>query len=181
MSSNLKKSLFDAAFSHLKSGETQKALELCVTGMDKYPDDPNIFCLTGQALITLKRFEDARTLINFILKKFPKFANAQELHGDLLLLEGQFEKSVQVYESLQKLAPNRQHLIAKIERANDLTKSLISGESSEQQDISYTDELNQALQLVENGEPEKSGDYKSGEKYGDWNYWDSNGKKIINN
>jgi tetratricopeptide (TPR) repeat protein len=158
LSSNLKKSLFDAAFSHLKSGETQKALELCVTGMDKYPDDPNIFCLTGQALITLKRFEDARTLINSILKKFPKFANAQELHGDLLLLEGQFEKSVQVYESLQKLAPNRQHLIAKIERANDLTKSLISGESSEQQDISYTDELNQALQLVENGEPEKAED-----------------------
>jgi antitoxin component YwqK of YwqJK toxin-antitoxin module len=33
----------------------------------------------------------------------------------------------------------------------------------------------------ENGEPEKSGDYKSGAKYGDWNYWDNNGKKIINN
>ncbi len=31
----------------------------------------------------------------------------------------------------------------------------------------------------ENGQPEMSGDYKNGKKYGKWNYWDADGNEIL--
>lgn len=158
MSHNPQKTLFDEAFGHLKAGNPERALEACMRGIDLFPGDANIFCLAGQCLITLKRFADAREHINAALTKFPNFANAYEMHGDLLLLEGQFEKSIEAYQYVQQVQPNRAHVTAKIERANELVKSLVAGTSKQPQDFSFTEELKQAQQFKQDGEPEKAED-----------------------
>ena len=156
MSSNPQKALFDEAFGHLKAGTPERALDACMRGIDAFPNDANIFCLAGQSLITLKRFEDARGHINAALHKFPDFANAHEMHGDLLLLEGQFEKSIEAYQYVQQAQPNRTHIAAKIQRANELINSLVAGASPQRQDFAFTEELKQAQQFKQDGEPKKA-------------------------
>jgi tetratricopeptide (TPR) repeat protein len=158
LSANPQKALFDEAYGHLRAGRPERATEVCMLGIDKFPNDANIFCLAAQGLITLKHLKNAREHIDIALEKFPMFANAHELHGDLLLLEGQFEKSIDVYRHVQHLQPKRTHVDAKIQRANELIQSLVAGVANQQPDFSFTEELDQAQQFKRDGEPQKAED-----------------------
>jgi len=162
LEANSQQVLFNKALGHLKAGAPELALDACWKGVSQFSDDVNFSCLAGQCLISLKRLKEARVQINKTLEKFPHFVNAQELHGDLLLLEGYFEQSIVVYAHVQKLQPARSHVEAKIQRAKDLIKSNPPGSSLPQQDLSFNEELAEAQQFKLDGHPEKAEDiYRS--------------------
>ena len=95
------------------------ASKLCQEGLDKYPDDANILCLAGEALIALKQFDEARSHIEKARSLYPHFAATHEIFADLLLLEGHFEKAIESYRHCMKLDASRLQLNDKIKRARE--------------------------------------------------------------
>ena len=131
------------------------ASKLCQEGLDKYPDDANILCLAGEALIALKQFDEARSHIEKARSLYPHFAATHEIFADLLLLEGHFEKAIESYRHCMKLDASRLQLNDKIKRARELIRSTAAAVGS-RPTIAFADEMKRAEQFSNDGKPQKS-------------------------
>ncbi|MEM9254804.1 MAG: sulfotransferase [Pseudomonadota bacterium] len=143
---------FHQATAALREGQAGRAVDICLSALKAFGDDPNILCLAGQALIAARRPEDALAPIKKSLKLFPEFAGGHEAMADLLMVEGRFGESLNSYRHSLELDPDRSHVARKIERAQALAASA-SDTPSEQQVIA---ELEQAEALQRDGQHAKA-------------------------
>ena len=148
--------VFNQAMLHPRQGEPQLASQLCDQGLTQHPNDANILCLNAQALIAVKNLQAAHANVTKALKTHPEFATAHEVYSDLLLLEGKFEQAISGYQHALKLAPDRSRINNKIERGQQLLRSLNANPQASREDMSFNEELAQAKQHHANEEPEKA-------------------------
>ena len=153
---NSQKIIFDQALGHLKAGNSVEAISLCTQGLQQEPGDVNIICLWARALMMAKEFNKAKEKIMMALNLAPNFATAHEVFGDLLMLEGQLEKSIAAYQHAQSLAPDSTHLAPKISRAQQLTQTKSEDPSRVSPDLAFVKELEQAQQHKKEGQPGKA-------------------------
>ena len=82
-----------------------------------FPEDANFMCMSAQALIQLKRFDDAEARLEFALKLYPQFDRGYEACGDLFLAQGKFDESIKAYQHALKINPQRQQVKIKLSQA----------------------------------------------------------------
>ena len=149
------------ASDHMKAGDAAATARVCLEGLGKFPDDPNILCLAGRALIALERIEEAAVCIKKAYKMFPEISLVHETYGDLLLLRGDFEGAVNAYQDAVQLDPNRSILSNKIDRANSLANVQNPGTRQarpRRKEMASVDRINEADEFERNGEPNKAED-----------------------
>ena len=119
-------------------------------------------CLAAKANLVLKRFDNARRLIDEAVRQHPDFAVAHDVYGDLLLIQGQTESAVKAYEQAMRLDPTRSMLLTKIESARELTTSDPETPSQPGEKavpgrrMAFEDELTRAQQRHKSGEPNEA-------------------------
>ena len=149
------------ASDYMKAGDAAATARVCLEGLGKYPDDPNILCLAGRALIALERIEEAAVCIKKVYKGFPEFSLANETYGDLLLLRGDYEGAINAYKDAVKLDPKRIVLSDKIDRTSSLANVQNPGTRQarpRRKEMASADRISEAAEFERNGEPNKAED-----------------------
>jgi tetratricopeptide (TPR) repeat protein len=108
----------------LRSGDARMAENQCREGLQKYPGDANLMCLSARANIAMRKLREARTQLEDIIRLFPDFALAHETMGDLLMVQGQAETGRKAYEQAMRLDPARLATHEKIDRARQLEQEI---------------------------------------------------------
>ena len=96
----------------------------------------------------------------------PDFAIARDTYGDLLTIQGKPDRALKEYQNALKLDPNRPHINEKIEQAkamqNELRQLNQDRITSPKIQMSFEDEMNQALEHQESGQSNEAEDiYRS--------------------
>lgn len=146
----------------LRNGDAIGAATAAEKGLESNPDDANLLCLAARANLVERRLGRTRKLVERALSLYPGFANAFDVHGDLLLVEGRLSEALTAYEQVQRLDPARRSTAKKIEKTRQL--AVASGQASEGADnerlrrsqMAYADEIRQAEQFERSGAPEKA-------------------------
>ncbi len=144
----------------MRAGDAEAAARVSLKGLDDYPQDPNILCLAGRALIALKKIDEARIHIEKAKALHPNFPIAQECYADLLLIDGRVQQAIDGYQRAIQLDPGSSDLHIKIARARDLLQpsEVSPGKKPRQKraQMAFIDEINEAAKLERNGEPGKA-------------------------
>ncbi len=148
--------IFTQANAHMRAGAPEQAVAVCLEGLNEFPEEPNLLCLTGRTMMALKRFEDARGHIEKALSLHPKSPIVQETYGDFMLLEGFLDEAIAAYKLAQQLDPKRSELKAKIERALGLIEKLKPGQGPRRQQMAFPDEMTLAAKHEQEGAPDKA-------------------------
>ena len=137
-------------------------MSACEVALREYPGDANLMCLAAKANLTLKRFTDAKRLIDEAVRQHPGFAVAHDLHGDLLLIQGVPETAIKAYEQAMRLDPTRSLVLTKIEKAREMTESAarapgrVEGNAVSSKRMAFEDEIHRAKELYKSGEPREA-------------------------
>lgn len=114
------KETFESALSALRAGDHADAARLCEEALRHFPDDVSTMCLAAKAYLAMRRFEPAEQHVTEAIRRFPQFAVAHDVFGDLMLATGHAERAVLAYEKALGLDPARPATLAKIDRAREL-------------------------------------------------------------
>lgn len=112
--------IFDQAQARLRLGDAEAAASICELALKEFPRDPNILCVSAQAGLILRRFEQCRSRAEEAIRLFPDFAAAHDVYGDVLLATGFADLAVDEYEKTLRLDPARPATLKKIDRARQL-------------------------------------------------------------
>ena len=118
--SNKHREVFAAAQSLMRSGDAVAAKAAAEKGLLDYPQDGNLLCLAARASMATKQLVDARRYVDEVIGCYPNFASAQDVCGDLLLVEGRPEEALQAYKEALRLQPQRPAVTEKMARAEML-------------------------------------------------------------
>ena len=155
INSSQQKQLFDAAFSQIRDGHPQEALQRCVSALEQFPQDANLICLAGQACLMLKDLSAAEKFVLQALEIYPSFANAHELQGDLRLLQGNFDGATASYTKVKELSPERHHIDKKLQKVEEIAQSQ-PNEAGSAVDFTFAAELEQAAKFKEDKKPQRA-------------------------
>jgi tetratricopeptide (TPR) repeat protein len=89
-----------------RSGDSQAALYHGRTATTISPNDPTILVWVGEALLKLRRFEDAYQLLTRVVHNPQGDANTFALCGDAALASGREGEAVDLFDRAIKLLPN---------------------------------------------------------------------------
>lgn len=149
------KESFDSALNALRAGEHAEAARLCEEALRHFPDDASTMCLAAKACLALRRFERAEQHVAEAVRRFPQFAVAHDVFGDLMLATGHADRAVLAYERALALDPARPATLAKIEKARELAEGAddrpdlprrmaFAGEIRRAESLQRTGDVNQA-------------------------------------
>ena len=130
--------------------------------MKEFPGDANILCVAAQASLVLRRFDECNRQAEEAIRLFPKFANAHDVYGDLLLATGRAELAVSAYEKTLRLDPARPATLAKIDRARKLASEnqartaqpALTGSRAPRSRMAFESEIGDAERHVRDGSAE---------------------------
>jgi tetratricopeptide (TPR) repeat protein len=88
--------------------------------LQQFPDDANLMCMAARANLALQRLAEARRHAEEAIRRYPDFAAAHDVFGDLLLASGQSGLAVKAYEKTLQIDPARSAIQVKIDRARNL-------------------------------------------------------------
>ncbi len=134
-------------------------MSACEAALTDYPGDANLMCLAAKANLVLRRFDDAKRLIDEALRQQPEFAAAHDLNGDLLLIRGHSEAAIKAYEQVMRLDPTRSRVVTKIERAREdsaagqTASPQAEGNAAPGRRMAFEDEIHRAQEKHKSGEP----------------------------
>ncbi len=156
--------LFDQAQARLRSGDADAAASICEQALKEFPRDPNILCVAAQADLILRRFEVCRMRAEEAIHLSPHFANAHDVHGDVLLATGRAGLAVNAYEKTLRLDPARPTTLKKIDRARQLASedealaapSASTGLRAQRNRMAFEAEIREAERYVRDGSPNKA-------------------------
>ena len=155
----MQRNLYEQALGQFKKGNAANAANACEAALRDYPDDANILCLAARANLVLRRFAEARRLIDKTLRQYPEFVVAHDLQGDLLLVQAQAKEAIRAYEQALRLDPTRSLLLTKIEKAREMlaeqAKAPVEAEkvAASGKRMAFEDEIRQAGDLQKSGKP----------------------------
>ena len=139
------------------------AAKLCATGLKSNPADANLMCLSARANLALRKFPEARKLLENAIRRYPDFAIAHEILGDWQLVQGHAESGRKAYEQAMRLDPTQLAIHDKIDRAKQLEIKVNEALQAQREKgparkiLPFEKEIAEALKY------EKSEDPKSGE------------------
>ena len=149
---------FEEAQNFLQTGEAESAEAVCADLLDQRPEDANVLCLSARALIKLGRFDEANARIERALSRFPEFAIAHEVRGDLLFARGEMPAAAEAYQQAIKLNPKRQRtrirlgqalvFMGRVDEADALKEEFMEL-SQDNQDIAKAAELEKEEKFAE--------------------------------
>ncbi len=153
--------MYKQAQDYLKAGDFEAAENVCDNVLRKFPQDANFMCMSAQALIRLKRFDDAQKRLEKAINLFPNYDRAYDGCGDLFLAQGKFDDAAKAYQHTLKLNPQRQQtqmklgkvfsLIGENEKAESLKKTIFENDPSiEQIDKAVQFEKEEKFEEAEN-------------------------------
>jgi tetratricopeptide (TPR) repeat protein len=157
---------FETALTKLRAGEHAAAARLCEDALRAFPDDASTMCLAAQAYLALRQFEPCERHVTEALRRFPAFAAAHDVHGDLMLATSRAARAVAAYEKALRLDPARPATLAKIDKARQVASAAEAGERGERKApgmrMAFAEEIREAESLQHAGDVAKAEDlYRS--------------------
>ncbi|MGH8222929.1 MAG: tetratricopeptide repeat-containing sulfotransferase family protein, partial [Woeseiaceae bacterium] len=151
------------ALSLLRAGNPEAAASACEDGLRRYPADANLLCLSARANLALRRFDQSRKHAEEAIRRFPDFAAAHDVYGDLLLAQGRAGMAVKAYEQALRLEPARPATLEKIDRARgSLERSSVraAGEAGRpgRRRMAFQEDILKAQAFMKDGEANKAED-----------------------
>ena len=155
------KKSFDSALNALRAGEHAEAARLCEETLRHFPDDAGTMCLAAQAYLAMRRFERAEQHVSQAIRRFPQFAVAHDVFGDLMLATGHADRAVLAYEKALGLDPARPATLAKIDRAKELAEGGDETPSPRRR-MAFAPEIRRAESLQRTGDVRQAEDIYRG-------------------
>ncbi|MDH5622643.1 MAG: tetratricopeptide repeat protein, partial [Gammaproteobacteria bacterium] len=125
--SNKQRETFETVLALLKGDDPATAMSTAERGLLAYPDDGNLMCLAARAAIAMRQLDVARRHADAAVSRYPDFAAAQDVLGDLLLVEGDPDAALDAYEKVLRLEPDRPAVAEKIVRARKMLDAELAG------------------------------------------------------
>jgi len=144
------RALFKQAQSKLRSGDMEGAVNSCAQGLVEFPEDANLMCLAARANLALQKFDESRAMLDKVILQYPQFSVAQDVLGDLLLVEGKASEAMQAYEKSISLGADQNRARKKIDKARELLDSP-AVPAQTRPEIAFADEIAQAEQFEKDG------------------------------
>ncbi|HEX6259811.1 MAG TPA: sulfotransferase [Woeseiaceae bacterium] len=157
---------FQDALEKLRAGEHARAASLCEDALLSFPDDANTMCLAAKAYLALRQFEQSERHVTEAMRRFPGFAAAHDVYGDLMLATGRAERAIAAYQKAVRLDPARPATLAKIDRARKVASAAPDGSRGDMKKprtrMAYAEEISEAESLQQAGNVQKAEDiYRS--------------------
>ena len=149
---------FETALASLRAGEHATAASLCEDALRLYPDDANTMCLAAKAYLALRQFERSERLVTEAVRRFPEFAVAHDVCGDLMLATGRAKRAVAAYAKALRLDPARPATLAKIDRAREIASAAHDDGKTPSAQMPFADEIREAEALERAGDANKAED-----------------------
>ncbi len=125
--SNKQRETFEAVLALLKGDDPAAAMSTAEQGLLAWPDDGNLMCLAARAAIAMRQLESARRYADAAVSQYPDFSAAQDVLGDLLLVEGDADAALDAYEKVLRLEPGRLAVAEKMARARGMLDAKVAG------------------------------------------------------
>ena len=149
---------FDHALAKLRAGEYARAASLCEEALLTFPDDASTMCLASRAYLALRQFEPCERHATEAMRRFPDFAMAHDVYGDLMLATGRAGRALTAYQKAVTLDPARPATLAKMDRARQAAGD--SGTPGKR--MAFAGEIREAESLQQAGDVKKAEDiYRS--------------------
>jgi tetratricopeptide (TPR) repeat protein len=126
------------------------AIDSCNRGLVEFPGDANLICLAARANLALQKLDESRALLDRVILQFPEFSVAQDVLGDLYLVEGKAPEALQAYEKSISLGANRKLALQKIAKARELLDSNET-QTESRPEMAFADKIAEAEQYEKDG------------------------------
>ena len=157
--SNKQRETFEKVLAFLKGDDPASALTAAEKGLLIYPDDGNLMCLSARAAIAMRELDTARRHAGEAASRYPAFAAAHDVLGDLQLIEGEARAALESYEKVLRLEPGRPAIPEKIARAREMLdaapESTIGGRLRRKQ-AAFSEQLAKAAEYEKNGKRDEA-------------------------
>ncbi|MDZ7769950.1 MAG: sulfotransferase [Woeseiaceae bacterium] len=149
---------FDNALAKLRAGEFARAASLCEEALLTFPDDANTMCLASRAYLALRQFESCERHVTEAMRRFPDFAMAHDVYGDLMLATGRASRAITAYQKAVTLDPARPATLAKIDRAMQAAAAAGTPQDSKTPGtrMAFAGEIREAESLQQAGDVKKA-------------------------
>jgi tetratricopeptide (TPR) repeat protein len=157
--SNKQRETFDTVLALLKGDDPAAAMSAAEAGLLTYPDDGNLMCVAARAAIAIRQLDTARRYSEAAISRYPNFAAAHEVLGDLLLVEGRANAALEAYEKALRLEPARPNVRERMARAGELREAASSnvvGGRLRRQQGAFANQLMKAAEHEEMGERDQA-------------------------
>lgn len=108
---------FQRATELLKNGDAESAEKLCKSALHEFPQDPNLMCLSGRALIMLGKYAQAEECLNTAITMFPEFSRPHVVRGELRLTQGRHDQAADEFRRAVDLGDTDPTTQIKLSRA----------------------------------------------------------------
>ncbi|HNP65599.1 MAG TPA: tetratricopeptide repeat protein [Woeseiaceae bacterium] len=153
----IQRRLFAEAQAHLQKGDVTACAAACADGLNEFPDDANLMCLGARANLALRQFDLAKQQLARALRRYPTFATAHDVCGDLALLDGRIQDALEAYRKALELGAEESLTRRKIEKARQLAReAAAASERAQRPQMAYADEIRQGEQHEKDGERDKA-------------------------
>ena len=108
---------FKRATALLQSGDAEAAEDLCKNALIEFPQDPNLMCVSGRALIMLGKYAEAEERLNTAITMFPEFSRPHVVRGELRLIQGRHDQAADEFRRAVDLGDRDPTTQIKLSRA----------------------------------------------------------------
>ncbi len=157
--SNKQRETFEAVLALLKGDDPTAAMRVAEKGLLDHPEDGNLMCLAARAAIAMRQLDAARRYADAVTQRYPEFAAAQDVLGDLLLVEGDAGAALDAYENALRLEPDRPAVAEKMARARnmlDVKMSGVVGGRLRRKQAAFVDQLEKAAEYEKEGKRDEA-------------------------
>lgn len=109
--------LFMEAQSRLNDRDWRGAMSVAERGLAVFPEDGNLMCIAARAAIALGLLDEAKRHADAAVRRYPDYAQALDVHGDIRLVEGRPREAIDTWERALQLEPGSKTLPLKIGKA----------------------------------------------------------------
>ena len=108
---------FQCATTLLQNGDAESAEKMCRSALLEFPQDPNLMCLSGRALIMLCKYAEAEEQLNTAITMFPEFSRSHVARGELRLVQGRHDQAADEFRRAVELGDTDPNTQIKLSRA----------------------------------------------------------------
>ena len=151
---------FQRATTLLQNGDAESAEKMCRSALLEFPQDPNLMCLSGRALIMLCKYAEAEEQLNTAITMFPEFPRSHVVRGELRLVQGRHDQAADEFRRAVKMGDTDPNTQIKLSRALTLKGDRAAAKEAVEESLRLDPSRRR---LTEAFELEKSGKKKEAE------------------
>jgi tetratricopeptide (TPR) repeat protein len=104
------KGYYPLAFAYLQLQKYDNVIDACEKGLERHPDYMQLATLMGEAFLKKGLLEEARAILESVVKSDNVNFKALKLLGDIYNDEGKIDKAIENYKKAYKLSPESEEL-----------------------------------------------------------------------